>query len=309
MTNSTVFAIVAALLLTCTVRGSGELQHDERNDLILLRDSLSSSMSLHSNWTGPPCYGGRSRWFGVTCSNSSVIAVALPAIQLTGSLPSTALQNVSRLVALNLSDNALHGALPSLRGLVHLRSVSFAGNRFSGAIPAEFVALPSLSRLELQDNVLNGTLPPFKQRTLKVFNVSYNFLEGSIPSNSVLQGFPTSSFDHNLGLCGKPLSQVCHVVVAPLPPPPPSKARPARRPGGGPPPSGTKSSGAETSRPWVLVLAAIGIIGIASMALLCLFYSFNRCTKKAKQKAPNSGTFLDDLIKLPLFFLKKNQIN
>jgi hypothetical protein len=38
------------------------------------------------------------------------------------------------------------------------------------------VALPALIRLELQDNLLNGTIPAFAQSELIVFNMSYNFL-------------------------------------------------------------------------------------------------------------------------------------
>jgi hypothetical protein len=44
-------------------------------------------------------------------------------------------------------------------------------------IPRRYtVALPALTRLELQDNLLNGTIPAFAQSELIVFNMSYNFL-------------------------------------------------------------------------------------------------------------------------------------
>ncbi|CAL9094772.1 unnamed protein product [Musa textilis] len=280
--------LLVALLLKSAMPASGgsfeeeELYHNERNDLIQLRDSLSSAMSLHSNWTGPPCHNHRSRWLGITCFNSNVVGLALYGIQLTGSLPSTALQNVLQLASLNFSDNALHGNLPSLQGLVHLRSVSFARNRFSGSIPAEFVALPNLSRLELQDNVLSGAVPPFDQRTMAVFNVSYNFLVGSIPNTSVVQGFPSTAFDHNTQLCGRPLAKPC--PTAPPPPPTVSPVPPLGRAGGALSPPATSSS-SKTLRPRILVLVAIVTATIAFMMMFCFLYYSKRYSKKAKQTA------------------------
>ncbi|RZR79712.1 hypothetical protein BHM03_00005526 [Ensete ventricosum] len=287
--------VLVALLLKPAMPASGgsfeeeELYHNERNDLIQLRDSLSSAMSLHSNWTGPPCHNHRSRWLGITCFNSNVIGLALHGIQLTGSLPSTALQNVSQLASLNFSDNALHGNLPSLQGLVHLRAVSFARNRFSGSIPSEFVALPNLARLELQDNVLSGAVPPFDQRTMAVFNVSYNFLEGSIPNTSVMQGFPSTAFDHNTQLCGRPLAKPC--PTAPPPPPLVSPVPPLGRAGGARSPPATSSS-SKTLRPWILVLVAIVAATIAFMVIFCFLYYSKRYSKKAKQTAHVPGIAL-----------------
>ncbi|CAL9161951.1 unnamed protein product [Musa hybrid cultivar] len=292
--------LLVALLLNSAMPASGgsfeeeELYHNERNDLIQLRDSLSSAMSLHSNWTGPPCHNHRSRWLGITCFNSNVVGLALHGIQLTGSLPSTALQNVLQLASLNFSDNALHGNLPSLQGLVHLRAVSFARNRFSGSIPAEFVALPNLARLELQDNVLSGAVPPFDQRTMAVFNVSYNFLEGSIPNTSVMQGFPSTAFDHNTLLCGRPLAKPCP-TAAPPPPPSVSPVPPLGRAGGTFSPPATSSS-SKTLRPWILVLVAIVTATIAFMVMFCFLYYSKRYSKKAKQTAhvPESITALTE---------------
>ncbi|WOL16883.1 putative leucine-rich repeat receptor-like protein kinase [Canna indica] len=269
-----------AMASSLTLDEEAQLFRNERNDLIQLRDSLSSTMSLHSNWTGPPCYNDRTRWFGITCFKSKVTGVSLAGIQLTGSLPLAALQNVLHLTRLNLSDNALHGALPSLQGLRHLQAVSFAKNRFSGPIPAEFLALPNLSQLEFQDNVLSGTVPAFEQQRLAVFNVSYNFLEGRIPNNSVLQGFPSSSFDHNLGLCGRPLKKPCFVAAPPLSPP----VSPVGNNASGGPSFAATSSNNKSLTHWMVALATICFIGLAFMVTVCFVYYLKRYTKKAKQK-------------------------
>ncbi|OEL19899.1 Leucine-rich repeat receptor-like protein kinase PXC1 [Dichanthelium oligosanthes] len=214
------WAVVSCLLVTTAVVEAGgaevteldyEERRDERRDLLVLRDTLRSALDLHSNWTGPPCHGAHSRWRGVSCDGDGrVVGVALDGAQLTGSLPTGALRGVSRLQALSLRGNALHGALPGLDALPRLRAVDLSSNRFSGPIPRRYAtSLRDLARLELQDNLLNGTLPAFQQRGLVVFNVSYNFLQGEVPDTRALRRFPTSAFDHNLRLCGEAVNAEC----------------------------------------------------------------------------------------------------
>lgn len=188
-----------------------EERRDERRDLLVLRDTLRSALDLHSNWTGPPCHGDRSRWRGVSCDGDGrVVRVALDGAQLTGTLPRGALRAVSRLEALSLRGNALHGALPGLDGLPRLRAVDLSSNRFSGPIPRRYAtSLRDLARLELQDNLLSGTVPAFDQHGLVVFNVSYNFLQGEVPGTAALRRFPASAFDHNLRLCGEVVNAEC----------------------------------------------------------------------------------------------------
>ncbi|CAN6287860.1 unnamed protein product [Urochloa humidicola] len=189
-----------------------EERRDERRDLLVLRDTLRSAVDLHSNWTGPPCHGGRSRWRGVSCdAGGRVVGVSLDGAQLTGSLPPGALRGVSRLETLSLRGNALRGALPAgLGALPRLRALDLSSNRFSGPIPRGYVtALRDLERLELQDNLLTGTIPAFRQSGLVVFNVSYNFLQGEVPDTSALRRFPASAFDHNLRLCGEAVNAEC----------------------------------------------------------------------------------------------------
>uniref|UniRef100_A0A804LY86 Protein kinase domain-containing protein n=1 Tax=Zea mays TaxID=4577 RepID=A0A804LY86_MAIZE len=163
-----------------------EERRNERRDLLVLRDTLRSALDLHSNWTGPPCHGERSRWHGVSCDGDGrVVGVSLDGAQLTGTLP-------------------------GLDGLSRLRAVDLSSNRFSGPIPRGYAtSLWELARLELQDNLLNGTLPAFEQHGLVVFNVSYNFLQGEVPGTRALRRFPASAFDHNLRLCGEVVNADC----------------------------------------------------------------------------------------------------
>ncbi|RDY03226.1 putative inactive receptor kinase, partial [Mucuna pruriens] len=196
-----------------------EFYPEERDALILIRDSLNSSVNLHGNWTGPPCIDNHSRWIGITCSNWHVVQIVLEGVDLSGYLPPTFLLNITFLSQLDFRNNALFGPLPSLKNLVSLEQVLLSFNHFSGSIPVEYVELPSLQVLELQENYLDGQIPPFDQASLTSFNVSYNHLSGPIPETPVLQRFTESSYGNNSDLCGRPLDKLC-----PVEPPAPSPA-------------------------------------------------------------------------------------
>ncbi|RCV42338.1 hypothetical protein SETIT_9G208500v2 [Setaria italica] len=271
--------VVSWVLVATVVVGEGgaevteldfEERRDERRDLLVLRDTLRSALDLHSNWTGPPCHGGRSRWRGVSCDGDGrVVGVALDDAQLTGSLPRSALRGVSRLEALSLRGNALHGALPGLEDLPRLRAVDLSSNRFSGPIPRGYAtSLRDLARLELQDNLLNGTLPAFRQRGLVVFNVSYNFLQGEVPDTRALRRFPASAFDHNLKLCGEAVNAECREEA------PPSSGGSAAADGGGSDdpvirPAGGKDR--EARKPVRFRLATWSVVAMCLIAALVPF--------------------------------------
>lgn len=285
-TNMTTLLIILFLLLLLVlllhvnnVNGS-EFFHEERDSLIQLRDSLTSISNLHSNWTGPPCHKDQSRWLGITCSDSHVIGIDLQGIELTGTLLSTSFQNITFLTNLSLSNNALHGDLPTLKGLVHLRVVSLSKNRFFGSIPIEYVSLSNISQLELQDNLLNGSIPLFEQQSLIVFNVSYNFLQGKIPQTSVLQRFPSSSFDNNLELCGKPLNKPCNVTSQTQDQDHPvssSNLAPSN-------PSASSSSSTKSLEVWSLVLIAIAAVILPILVIICIL-----CYKRRHKKPIKLG--------------------
>ncbi|KAL6178337.1 hypothetical protein ACLB2K_049855 [Fragaria x ananassa] len=224
--------LISSSSSTSTSEAFDEFYSEEREALIKLRDSVSSNSStLHSNWTGPPCnYINSSRWSGISCSNWHVVHLVLEGTHLSanispaGSLPPTFLQNLTSLSKLSFRNNTFSGSLPNLSNLVHLEYVDFSYNRFWGAIPFEYATdLPKLEVLELQDNSLDGSIPPFDQPTLRAFNVSHNRLEGPIPNTGVLQKFPKSSYDHNAHLCGSPLGNTCTPPPSPHSPPNDSK--------------------------------------------------------------------------------------
>ncbi|TYI32174.1 hypothetical protein ES332_A04G040600v1 [Gossypium tomentosum] len=101
------------------------------------------------------------------------------------------LSSLRELVALNLSRNLFNGKI--LQKIGHIRQLEvldLSRNKFSGNIPKSLSELTFLSILDL----------------------SYNYLSGKIPISTQLQSFEPSSFSHNRGLCGPPISPNCSMV-------------------------------------------------------------------------------------------------
>ncbi|XP_011046105.1 PREDICTED: probable inactive receptor kinase At2g26730 [Populus euphratica] len=265
-----VFNLIFGLSSTMTVHSLYQTKvffPEERDALMQIRDSVSSALDLHGNWTGPPCNQNSGRWAGIICSNWHVVGLVLEGIQLTGSLPPTFLQNITFLAYLNFRNNSIYGPLPNLSNLVLLESVFFSYNRFTGPIPSEYTELPNLEQLELQQNYLDAEIPPFGQPTLTLFNVSYNHLQGSIPDTDVLQRFSESSYDHNSNLCGIPLEPCPVLPLAPLIPPPS-------------PPISPPQSKKRKLPIWIVVLVSV----VSTLAALMVMFVFLCCYKKAQEK-------------------------
>jgi len=260
--------ILSLNIVLCIEIEIKDFHPQERDALLLIRDSLNSSyINLHRNWTGPPCIENNlSIWFGITCSNWHVVHITIQGVNLiSGYLPSTFLQNITFLRQIDFRNNALFGPLPNLTGLVFLEEVKLSFNHFSGLIPLEYVELHGLKILELQENYLDGEIPPFDQPSLISFNVSYNHLVGQIPETSLLQRFPKSSFDDNSDLCGKPLDKSC---TAESPVSPPFAI----------PPGPSMERNKKKIHVWIIAL----IVSAAALFLFLVIIAFLFCKRKAR---------------------------
>ncbi|KAL4204102.1 hypothetical protein AMTRI_Chr01g130540 [Amborella trichopoda] len=200
-------------------------ESEDASALLAFRSSIRGVRYLPWNMTqSSPC-----SWLGVICDDKGrVVALKLPGKGLSGTIPSMTLGNLTHLTILSLRFNGFLGALPSdivkctnLRSLYlqsnhlsgnipdflfqlhNLVNLDLAMNQFSGGIPAQFNDLTRLVTLDIDDNRLEGPIPALKLRHLKKFNVSFNRLNGSVPSS--LMSFGTESFLGN-SLCGAPLA-------------------------------------------------------------------------------------------------------
>ncbi|CAN6176286.1 unnamed protein product [Urochloa humidicola] len=113
--------------------------------------------------------------------------------QSTHSTESILLSSQPALKIVDLSSNALNGPLPpDISNLQKLEFLILAMNELSGEIPSEISKLQALEYLDLSHNHLTGRIPDMPQNGLKLFNVSYNNLQGTVPKS--VEKFPLSCF-------------------------------------------------------------------------------------------------------------------
>jgi hypothetical protein len=264
-----------------------------------LRSAVGRSALPSWNSTTPTC-----QWQGVTCESGRVVELRLPGAGLMGTLPSEVLGNLSALRTLSLRYNALTGPIPDdVSRLSELRAIYFQHNSFSGDVPASLFELKNLVRLDiagnkftgeispdfnklirlgtlyLDGNSFTGEIPKLQLPALEQFNVSYNQLNGSIPST--LRKMPKDSFLGNTGLCGGPLG-LCPGETAPTP-----AGSPESQPGAG----GAADVGGGKKKK--LSGGAIAGIAIGSVfgVLLLLALLFFLCRKRSS--APRSAATVE----------------
>ncbi|XP_052486452.1 receptor-like protein EIX2 [Gossypium raimondii] len=122
------------------------------------------------------------------------------------------------LLAIDLSCNKLRGEIPEeLISLQELVALNLSRNFFTGNILQKIGHLRQLEVLDLSRNKFSGNIPTSLSELtfLSILDLSYNELSGKIPTSTQLQSFDPSSFSHNRGLCGPPVSPNCSMVEPP----------------------------------------------------------------------------------------------
>ncbi|XXG81824.1 hypothetical protein AAC387_Pa09g2385 [Persea americana] len=223
--------VILFFFLSLFLPGKSDIDSD-KTALLSLRSAVGGSLSWPAAQS--PC-----TWPGIGCDSGRVTTLRLPGSRLVGSIPPATVGNLTRLRVLSLRLNALTGNLPSDIGRCsELRNLYLQGNRFAGEIPPSVFQLQNLVRIDLAGNgftgrispALNnltrlravflemnrfsGPIPDLRLPNLLQFNVSFNQLNGSIPSG--LRSLPAASFAGN-SLCGKPLTACTSEIVIPGP--------------------------------------------------------------------------------------------
>ncbi|XVF71434.1 hypothetical protein PTKIN_Ptkin12aG0037000 [Pterospermum kingtungense] len=142
-------------------------------------------------------------------SLKDLLYIDLSSNYLEGLLPQE-IGNLKVLAYLNLSRNLLSSDIPdTIGGLIYLQGLSLANNRLQGPIPESLGDLVSLEALDLSNN-FSGIIPKSLEKLsyLIYLNVSFNILEGEIPTEGCFINFTAKSFMMNYALCGSPRFEV-----------------------------------------------------------------------------------------------------
>ncbi|MEP7351927.1 MAG: hypothetical protein ABI824_01715 [Acidobacteriota bacterium] len=174
----------------------------EREVLVSLYNSTNGAgWTKKTNWNGS--VGSECTWFGITCVDDRVTAVALGSNHLVGTIPSltglanlqtiglennqlsgsiSSLSGMANLQTIRLDSNQLTGSIPSLKELTNVRFFNFAANQLTGPIPS-LSGMANLQTISLDGNQLSGSIPSFiGLASLYIVNLSGNQLSGPVPS-------------------------------------------------------------------------------------------------------------------------------
>ncbi|KAI6681768.1 hypothetical protein NL676_035649 [Syzygium grande] len=289
----TLFVFLLAVASALSSRAGSEPTQDRQALLDFIRQTPHAARVQWSA-SAPAC-----GWFGVKCdgANSSVLELRLPAVGLVGAIPPGTIGRLSQLQVLSLRFNGLSGPVPSdFANLTLLRSLYLQGNEFAGDFPPGLTQLTRLIRLDLssnnfsgqipfavnnltrlthlflQNNQFSGIIPSIDSSGLAYFNVSYNHLNGSIPTS--LARFGASAFAGNLDLCGGPLKPCNPFFPSPAPSPIPPSPIPIAK---------TSKKKLSTA---AIVAIAVGSALIAFLILLLLVLCLRRRGGRQTPKPP-----------------------
>ncbi|CAM0913246.1 unnamed protein product [Alopecurus aequalis] len=182
--------ILLAVAVVLPLVATGEGGMSEAEALIHLKKSFSNSSSV-SSWLitdndggKSPCAPGSHEWHGIVCSRGKVAGLRLSGLQLGGTIDVDALSSFPDLRSVSFASNNFTGALPSFHRLTALKSMYLSDNNFSGPIHDEFFPnLSHLKKLWLDRNALDGPIPAsiVQAGALIELHLERNAFSGELP--------------------------------------------------------------------------------------------------------------------------------
>ena len=163
--------------LTCSVSDS--------EALLRLKKSFTNASALRSWISGSVPCNRQTHWNGLLCFNGIVTGLQLENMGLSGTIDVDALATIHGIRSLSFARNSFTGAIPELNRLGNLKAIYLRGNQFSGEIPSDFFSkMKSLKKVWLSDNKFTGGIPPSLAELprLSELYLENNQFSGTIPS-------------------------------------------------------------------------------------------------------------------------------
>lgn len=163
-----------------------DLSHNSfRGNISLEFNGLSSLKSLnlsYNNFTGPvPA--------NIGISNTVLEELQFSCNHFNGGIPDEWRTRYGNLSFIDLSVNNLSGSIPDRIGefFPKLQFLLLSANNLSGGIPSSISNVQTLVRFAANQNKFGGNLPVELTRYLKNIDLSYNSINGILPSNLLSQ--------------------------------------------------------------------------------------------------------------------------
>lgn len=206
-------------IVWCVVAGMMRAQQDPICGVIAASNvaDITDYMNWQCSATGfpltDPC-----TWNGTVCENETITELALGAVGLSGTLPSS-LGSMTSLVNILLNSNSLYGSLPSnIACLTSLLFLDLFQNELTGSLPSEFNQMNGLTRLDLSFNQLTGTIPSIgNMSAMTRFQMGDNLFHGPLPDFSqnlamfliiLNQNYLTGTIASDISLLGPSLAYI-----------------------------------------------------------------------------------------------------
>lgn len=196
--------LVVALAVAAVDRGAaadgGGSWTTDMDALLAMKAEFEDTENALSDWQAVAASGGGGggsgeevggttppwcSWRGVQCNSSgSVVGLDLSCLNLSGTI-SDAIQQLTGLISVNISNNAFAGPLPqAFTNLTHLQFLDISHNAFNGTIPSGFFRLKALLNFTAYSNSFTGPLPEefVHLPLLQHFDLGGSYFVGNIPS-------------------------------------------------------------------------------------------------------------------------------
>ncbi|KAI5433524.1 hypothetical protein KIW84_020710 [Lathyrus oleraceus] len=169
------------LLMVKTVLGNSdidallELKKGIQSDPFGLVLNSWDSNSLDSN-------GCAQNWYGVFCSDGSVVSITLDNAGLVGEFNFVAVSSLPMLRNLTVVNNSFTGSMSRIAPMKSLKFLDLSLNKFTGLFPSTFVESRGLLYVNLSSNEFSGTLPNVfhKLEELKYLDIRGNNFSGDV---------------------------------------------------------------------------------------------------------------------------------